>query len=182
MNEIGKLTTTFHLPISGVEGYDMGSEGKENKPKIQRIIDFINDHQKKLNMRFTLSHPPEAPDSSFEKMMEKLPEIETLIVLENIPWQTDEEFMEFYFRAKDHLGKQLAGHCIDAAHRYLTGWQNWLEVPKELEKEIVYVHLQDGTKEEDAHYPLGQGEMPFREFLYYLKEIKYTGCKVNQTS
>lgn len=179
LENIGKLTTTFHLPIFGVEGYDLGSSNKETQPKIQRVIDFINTYHKDLNMLFTLSHPPESPDSSFEQTMEKLQEIDTPIVLENIPWQKDEIFMDFYFKAKDILGTQLAGHCIDAAHRYLTDWEKWLEVPEELEKEIVYVHLQDGTKEEDVHYPLGQGEMPFTDFLLFLKSINYDGV-INQ--
>ena len=43
----------------------------------------------------------------------------------------------------------------------------------------MYVHLQDGTKTEDVHYPLGQGEMPFWDFLDYLKKINYKGV-INQ--
>ena len=179
IQNLGKLTTTFHLPIWGVENYDFGSTNKENKEKVEKIITFINNYHKDLNMVYTLSHPPESPDSKFEVMIEQLQKIQTPLVLENIPWQKDEVFMEFYFKAKDLLGKQLAGHCIDAAHRYLTYGDNWLDVPKELVKEIVYVHLQDGTKENDDHFPLGQGEMPFNDFLLFLKEIGFNGI-INQ--
>jgi len=179
IKNIGKLTTTFHLPIWGVEGYDLGSTKKVNEEKSQKVISFINKYHKELNMLFTLSHPPESPDSEFDVMMERLQQIDTPIILENIPWQADDIFMDFYFKAKDILGKKLAGHCIDAAHRYLTDWQNWLNVPEKLVKEIVYVHLQDGTKEEDVHYPLGQGEMPFNDFLHFLKKIGYNGI-INQ--
>lgn len=179
IQNIGKLTTTFHLPIWGVENYDLGSTKKENKEKVEKVIAFINKNHKDLNMVYTLSHPPESPDSNFEVMIEQLQKIETPLVLENIPWQKDEIFMEFYFKAKDLLGKQLAGHCIDAAHRYLTYGDNWLDVPKELVKEITYVHLQDGTKENDDHFPLGQGEMPYNDFLLFLKEIGYNGI-INQ--
>lgn len=179
IDNLGKLTTTFHLPIFGVEGYDLGSTKKENAKKAENVIDFVNEHHKEMNMIFTLSHPPESPDSNFDLLIERLQQINTPIVLENIPWQPDNEFMDFYFKAKDILGKKLVGHTIDAAHRYLTDWKNWLDVPKELVKEIVYVHLQDSTKEEDAHLPLGLGEMPFNDFLLFLKGIGYKGI-INQ--
>lgn len=179
IENLGKLTTTFHLPIFGVEGYDLGSTKKGNSEKAQNIINFVNEYHKDMNMLFTLSHPPESPDSDFDKLVERLQQIDTPIILENIPWQPDDEFMDFYFKAKDILGKKLAGHAIDAAHRYLTDWKNWLDVPKKLEKEIVYVHLQDSTKERDVHRPLGQGEMPFNDFLYFLKGIGFTGV-INQ--
>ncbi|MFW9922635.1 MAG: TIM barrel protein [Candidatus Thorarchaeota archaeon] len=179
ITNLGDLTTTFHLPIHGVEGYDLGSSSKGNSIKAEKLIDIINARNKLLNLQYTLSHPPESPDSSFNLLMERLQQVRTPIVLENIPWQTDDIFMDFYFKAKDVLGKQLAGHCIDAAHRYLTYFDKWLNVPIELEKEIVYVHLQDGTKDKDVHYPLGQGEMPFNDFLLYLKKINYNGI-INQ--
>ena len=179
IENLGKLTTTFHLPIPGVEGYDLGFTNEKGTKQSKHVIDFINKHHIDMNMLYTLSHPPETKDSKFEVLIERLQQIDTQIILENIPWQPDEEFIDFYFKAKDVLGKQLEGHAIDAAHRYLTDWKNWLDVPKELEKEIVYVHLQDSTKEEDVHRPLGKGEMPFNDFLYYLKSIGFKGI-INQ--
>jgi len=130
VSNLGKLTTTYHLPIFGTEGYDPGSKNKENAEKMKEVIDFINEYSKQMNMIYTLSHPPESPDSNIELLLERLQQIDTPIVLENIPWQKDEEFLEFYTKAKDALGKHLAGHAIDAPHRFLTyGEENWLNVP-----------------------------------------------------
>ncbi len=179
LEKLGKLTTTYHLPIIGVEGYDTGSKGKEHSKKMEENISFINTYSKDLNMLYTLSHPPESSSSSFELMMERLQQINTPIVLENIPWQKDEEFLEFYLKAKDVLGKQLAGHAIDGPHRFLTYGKKWLDVPEVLTNDIIYVHLQDTTSKDDDHLPLGQGEMPYQDFLRFLKNNKYNGV-INQ--
>ncbi|MHA1213651.1 MAG: sugar phosphate isomerase/epimerase family protein [Candidatus Heimdallarchaeota archaeon] len=176
---IDKLTTTFHLPIVEVEGYDPGFTTTKDKKTMADIVTFINKYHADLNMLFTLAHPPDTKKSDFNTMMENLEQIDTPIVLENIPWQKDEEFMEFYFKAKDRLGKHLAGHAIDGAHRFLTYFENWLDIPKELEKEIVYVHLQDTVKEYDAHLPLGHGVMPYKDILKYLRRLGYKGV-INQ--
>ena len=179
INNLGKMTTTFHLPIFGVEGYDPGAKGKKNEERMKEVITFINNYKNDLNLIFTLSHPPETADSTFELLIDRLQQIETPIVLENIPGQSDEDFVDFYFKAKDILGKQLAGHAIDAPHRFVTDWKNWLNIPKELLKEIVYVHITDCSKEEDSHLPLGLGEMPFNDFFELLKKNGYQGV-INQ--
>jgi hypothetical protein len=179
LEKIGKLTTTFHLPIHGVEGYGPGSIGKKYEKKMEEVVSFINKYHKDLNMLYTLSHPPESKDESFDLLIERLQQINTPIILENIPWQSDEDFIYFYFKAKDILGKQLAGHTIDAAHRFLTYQDDWLNVPNELTKEIVYVHLQDTSRKNDDHLPLGQGEMPYKDFLRFLKKNSYKGV-INQ--
>lgn len=179
LENLDNLTTTFHMPIIDVEGYDPGSKEKKHAKKMEEIISFINKYHKDLNMLYTLAHPPESPNSEFNLLIERLQQVDTPIVLENIPWQPDNEFMDFYFKAKDALGKQLAGHAIDGPHRFLTDNENWLDVPEELTKEIVYVHLQDTSKEKDDHLPLGQGEMPYQDFLRFLKRIGYKGV-INQ--
>jgi len=179
LEKLGKLTTTFHMPIYFVEGYGPGTKGKKYEKKLSEIISFINKYHKDLNMLYTLAHPPESDDETIELLLERLQQINTPIILENIPWQKDDEFIAFYNNAKDVLGKQLAGHAIDAAHRFLTYHEDWLNVPKELIKDIVYVHLQDTSKKQDDHLPLGQGEMPYKDFLRFLKKNGYKGV-INQ--
>ncbi|NHJ33255.1 MAG: sugar phosphate isomerase/epimerase [Asgard group archaeon] len=179
LEKIEKLTTTFHLPIFFVEGYGPGTKGKKYEKKMAKVISFINEYHKDLNMLYTLAHPPESENETFDLLIERLQQINTPIVLENIPWQSDDDFIEFYFQAKDILGKQLAGHAIDAAHRFLTYQDDWLNVPEELTKEIVYVHLQDTSRKKDDHLPLGQGEMPYKDFLHFLKKNGFKGV-INQ--
>ncbi|MBK5112942.1 MAG: sugar phosphate isomerase/epimerase [Candidatus Heimdallarchaeota archaeon] len=179
LENLDYLTTTFHMPIFGIEGYDPGSKEKKHAKKMDEIISFINTYHKDLNMLYTLAHPPESPDSEFDLLMERLQQVNAPIILENIPYQKDEEFVDFYVKAKDVLGKQLAGHAIDGPHRFLTYFEKWLDVPEVLVKDIVYVHLQDTFKEKDDHLPLGQGEMPYQDILKFLKKIGYKGV-INQ--
>jgi len=130
-------------------------------------------------MLFVLAHIPEDPNASYELMFERLEEIKVPIVLENVVGFSDEQFLDFYHRAKDYLGNKIAGHALDISHRYVNDWQTWLNIPFELVKDIAYVHVSDCTKTEDLHLPLGLGEMPFNEFFSFLKEIKYNGV-INQ--
>ncbi|MEA2071398.1 MAG: TIM barrel protein [Asgard group archaeon] len=172
-------TTTFHLPIYGIEGYDFGSKSKKFEKNKEIIIKTLNSYKAELNLLYTLAHPPEAPDSSKKRLLKKLAEIKTPIILENIPGQTDEDFLAFYNEAKDYLGSQLAGHAIDGPHRYLTYKDKWLDIPEELLNEIVYIHITDCTATEDSHLALGLGKLPFNDFFTFLKDINYVGV-INQ--
>jgi hypothetical protein len=172
---IGSSTSTFHLPIYDRDKFDFSSEDPSFETQIDETIDFINTWSKDINLKYTLAHCPEDPQPNYKLMFERLARINNPIVLENVVGQSDEHFMDFYFQAKDYLGKQLAGHALDISHRYVNDWQNWLNIPKKLEKEITYIHISDCTKEEDLHLPLGLGEMPYNQFFDYLKKIHYNG-------
>ncbi|MBD3191686.1 MAG: hypothetical protein GF308_13645 [Candidatus Heimdallarchaeota archaeon] len=173
--KLGKITTTFHLPIFNRDHYDFSSSKKLYEREIHEIITFINTNKELLNISYALSHPPEDPQPSFEQMMRRLEAIEVPLILENITGQPDEEFMDFYFSAKERLGNRLAGHVVDGPHRYLTHGDNWLNIPEPLQKEIVYVHISDCTKKKDLHRPLGCAKLPYNDFFDFLKEINYQG-------
>ena len=175
IKNLGRTTTTFHLPIFNRDRFDLSSVNSDHEVQMLETVAFVNEWKKPLNLSFVLAHCPEDPNGDYDLMFNRLAEIETPLVLENVVGQTDEYFMDFYFQAKDFLGKKLAGHALDISHRYVNDWQSWLDIPKELEKEIVYVHISDCTKTEDLHLPLGLGEMPFNDFFAYLKKIRYKG-------
>lgn len=170
-----RKTTTFHLPIYNRFFFDIGSQNKRYQQKIEHLIGFLNKNEEKLNLKYVLTHPPEDPSSANNLIIERLEEINTPILIENIIGQSDEKFCEFYFQAKDRLGKRVAGHALDAPHRYVSNNQRWLEVPKKLEKEIKYVHISDCTKYADLHLPLGLGDLPYNEFFSYMKKIRFKG-------
>ncbi|HUT81109.1 MAG TPA: TIM barrel protein [Candidatus Bathyarchaeia archaeon] len=172
---LGKITTTFHLPIFDRFHYDLGTNNKEYEGKIDEIITFLNQNRDSLNLQYVLTHPPEDPNSSFDSLISRLKLIEIPIIIENIQKQSDEAFMEFYFKAKEQLGEKLAGHALDISHRFVTNNQNWLNIPPELVPEIKYVHISDCSKKTDLHLPLGLAELPYNEFFGYLKEINYQG-------
>lgn len=180
LKNLGNSTTTLHLPIFNRDNYDFSSENEIAKTESKKIITFINKWKNKLNLQYTLAHCPEDPNPNYELMFERLSRIQTPIVLENVVGQTDKHFIDFYFKAKKLLGKQLAGHALDISHRYVNDWQNWLNIPKELEKEIVYIHISDCTKEEDLHLPLGLGKMPYEQFFDYLRKIEFNGIIIQE--
>jgi len=177
VKNLGRTTTTFHLPIFNRDKFDFSSVDVDSAFEIQmkETVEFVNHWRKKMNLSYVLAHCPEDPNGDYDLMFSRLAEIDAPLVLENVVGQTDEHFMDFYFQAKDYLGKKLAGHALDISHRYVNDWSSWLDIPKELEKEIVYVHISDCTKTEDLHLPLGLGEMPFNDFFAYLKKIRYKG-------
>ncbi len=174
-SKLGKMTTTFHLPIYSRFNFDLGSTAKEYELKINEIIAFLNNNRKEMNLQYILTHPPEGPDSTFDSLMLKLQKINSPILIENIIGQSEEQFEEFYFKAKDFLGKQLAGFALDAPHRFVNNNSGWLEFSKEMKKEIIYVHISDCTKTKDLHLPLGFGKLPKEEFFDFLKNISYHG-------
>jgi sugar phosphate isomerase/epimerase len=178
-NDLGKITTTFHLPIWGIEGYEPGSTKEEHQKQMDSIIDQLNQYKQALNLKFVLAHPPEAPFATPEKLVATLRKIESPLVIENIPHQKDKDFLEIYQLAKEQLGEKIKGYALDAPHRYLTDNNSWLEVPEELTKELAYVHISDCSKNKDLHLPLGEAELPFEAFFKFLKKVQYNGI-INQ--
>jgi len=170
-----KKTTTFHLPIYNRFFFDIGSQNSEVQQRISQLIEFLNTNKERMNLQFVLTHPPEDPNSTNISVIDKLQEIEIPILIENIIGQSDDEFNDFYFQAKDYLGRKVAGHALDVAHRFVSNNQKWLDISEEIQREIKYVHLSDCTKYADLHLPLGLGELPYLEFFSFLKEIKYQG-------
>jgi len=155
LRSLGSATTVFHLPIFNRDNFDFSSKNVTYEIQMQEVVSFINQRNRELNMLFVLAHMPEDPNASYELMFERLEQIEVPLVLENVVGFTDEQFLDFYHQAKDHLGKKIAGHALDISHRYVNDWQTWLDLP------------------------LGLGEMPFNDFFTFLKEIKYDGV-INQ--
>ncbi len=175
-----KTTTTFHLPIYSRFQYDIGSTEKKFQNLIEKTIEFVNKFKKQLNLKYVLTHPPEDPNSTNDSLIGRLEKFDAQILIENIMGQSDENFMEFYFEVKDRLGKKLAGHAIDAPHRYVNDNENWLNIPNELLKEIKYVHISDCTKKEDLHLPLGCAKLPYNDFFSLLKEINFNGILLQE--
>lgn len=124
VKSIHKKTTTFHLPIYSRFHYDIGSQNPNYQGKIKQLIDFLNFNKERLNLKYVLTHPPEDSSSTNLSIIERLEQINVPILIENILGQSDENFMEFYFQAKDRLGRKLAGHALNISHRYVNDWQS----------------------------------------------------------
>jgi sugar phosphate isomerase/epimerase len=176
------LSSTIHLPIYDYDGFDLSSNNTKAERMIPRLISDINQKKDLLNLQYVLIHPSEDPYSeNTQLMLERLQQINIPVLIENIKYQKDDEFMGFYFKAKDYLGSQLAGYALDAPHRYITDPVNWLTIPEVLIPEIAYIHISDCNKTNDLHKPLGLGSLPFDKFFDYLKQkLDYDGIIIQE--
>ena len=175
LKSLGSASTTFHLPIFNRDRFDYSSTNANYETSITEVTSFINQRHDEMNIIYALVHISEDPNGSFELMFERLAEIDVPIVIENVVGPTDEFFVDFYYQAKDYLGKKVAGHALDISHRYVNNWETWLDIPEELTNETEYIHISDCTKTDDSHLPLGLGEMPYDDFFSFLKDIGYNG-------
>lgn len=171
------LRVGFHLPIICEQGWDLSVPAEEKR--IDLLIRQLNQHWKKLNIKYFLTHPPEPEetkakiDTSEEYLFANLKRLPSHIFIENVPTWNAEQFEAFYDRAKQALGEQLSGICLDVPHHYVIG-QDPIEHINRWNKRIKCVHLSDCIRGNDLHLPFGSGgELPIDEILQTLDDIGY---------
>jgi sugar phosphate isomerase/epimerase len=179
INSLGKMKTTYHLPVEGIEGYDFAypDRGKE----IGDIIKLINKHSEDLQLILAVFHPVEN-EGNFETLVENLRQLNIKLVVENIQNYSDEEFKGLYTKFKDELGDQLQGWLFDVAHSYLrNGPDKFMDLLDKMPfNELEEIHLSDCTKNEDSHYSFGSGIMPIEDILEDIRERKFNKIIVNE--
>ena len=180
IENLRKITTTFHMPIFSRNGYDIGTRNEKFQKNIDEIISFINNYKDETNLKYTLLHPIEDPNSDFNLFVERAAKINTPIVIENVMGISDQEFLNFYSKTKEQIGKKVVGIALDGPHKFVNYDGNWLDFPKEFQKNVKYIHVSDCTKNADLHLPLGLGEFPFEEFFSFLKEKKFEGIILHE--
>ena len=176
---IGKMKTTYHLPVAGIEGYDFAYPDKEKE--IGDIIKLINKHSDDLHLILGVFHPVEE-EGNFKTLIENLKQLNIKLVVENIRNYSDEEFENLYVLFKDELGNQLKGWLFDVAHSYLRNGPN--DYMNLLDKmpfdELEEIHLSDCTENEDSHYSFGAGIMPIENILQEIKRRNFNKIIVNE--
>ena len=180
INELGKMKTTYHLPVEGIEGYDFAYPDREEE--IGDIIKLINKHSDDLQLILGVFHPVEEK-GNFETLVENLRQLNIELVVENIVNYSDEEFMNLYTKFKDELGDQLKGWLFDVAHSYLrNGPKDYMNLLDKMPyDELEEIHLSDCTKNEDSHYSFGAGIMPIEEILGEIRRRRFNKIIVNET-
>ncbi len=177
---VGKMKTTFHLPVEGIEGYDFAYP--ENEKEINEVIEVINQNADDLNIILAVFHPVES-HGNFETLVNNLKQLKVPLVVENVQMLSDEEFIDYYGRFKEALGDQLKGWLFDVAHSYLRNGPN--DYMKLLDKmpfdELEEIHLSDCSKNEDSHYAFGAGVLPTEKILQEIKERGFNKIIVNET-
>lgn len=176
---IGRMKTTFHLPVEGIEGFDFAYPEKEKE--IQDIIKLINNYREDLNIILGVFHPVET-HGNIETLLMNLKQLNIPLVVENIQLTSDEEFIDLYKIFKKELGNQLKGWLFDVAHSYLkNGPEKYLDLLDKMPlNELEEIHLSDCSENEDSHYSFGAGVLPVEQILEEIKRRKFNKIIVNE--
>ncbi|MHA2032028.1 MAG: TIM barrel protein [Candidatus Kariarchaeaceae archaeon] len=166
--------TAIHAPY--MEDYKVDLSSRSSK--VDKFITDVNQWKSDLNVIGVVVHPPTDAGGDLDLFYDRLEKI-PLPLLENMPYQSWDDFQEFFDTTRSNVSKKL-GICFDIPHSYITNGESFLDLPKEVLDHIKskngYIHISGGTREEDNHYPLlTEGDMPFSEVKEFLKEITFRG-------
>ncbi len=166
--------TTIHAPYVEDYGIDLSSNNKE----VDTFVENVINNQRNLNIIGVVVHPPSDASGSWEKFYKRIENL-PLPLLENMPYQSWEEFLQFFETTQANTNNKL-GFCFDIPHSYITHGKNYLELPNHLldllQAPTGYIHISGGTREEDTHFPLlTDGDMPVEPVKEFLKKIHFSG-------
>ena len=166
--------TAIHAPY--MEDYKMDLSSRNTT--VDTFIDDVNQWKSDLNVIGVVVHPPIDAGGTLDLFYDRLEKI-PLPFLENMPYQSWNDFLEFFDTTRSNVNNKL-GICFDIPHSYITNGESFLDLPKEvlayMKSKNGYIHISGGTREEDTHFPLlTEGDMPFKEVKEFLKEIKFRG-------
>ena len=163
--------TAIHAPYIPDYTFDLSSPLND----ADQFVTFIQKSKKDLNLIGVVVHPPEEINELFYDRLTQIP----FPLLENLPYQSWENFMKFRDEVKDNATKNF-GYCFDIPHSFITNGNEFLDVPSELltalKKDSGYIHISGSDRLQDQHYPLvTDGDLPFNEVKTFLKEINFSG-------
>ena len=138
------------MMVLALGSYDW--EGKELDPKIQMAwlvegVRAVGDHAKSMGMKVAIEMNP------YQFYMVR--SLDTML-----------QFLKA-------VGHPNVGANADVSHLHLAN-----DAPKrlkELQKQIMHVHLSDNNGKVHGDLPPGRGTAPLKEYLQVLKEMKYDG-------
>ncbi len=167
--------TTIHAPYVEDYGMDLSTQEK----RVDKFVENVIKTRKKLKTVGIIVHPPTDEKGSWEKFYERINKFPFLVFLENMQYQSWEEYIDFFETTKSNVGSQV-GMCFDIPHSFITHGFNYLELPNQclnlLRGKNGYIHISGTNRNEDTHFPLlTEGEMPIEPVKAFLKEIKFSG-------
>ncbi|MCG3158818.1 MAG: hypothetical protein DKINENOH_05462 [bacterium] len=172
------MAAGFHLPLVSEHGFDLSSF--DAKERIDDTIALLNRHRHDLNLLYCVAHPPEAEhdqgnaDDALEFLYDNLQRLEVPIILENVEAWNVKDFDRLVDMSRKVLKKKLIGLCFDPAHAFLRGEDIFARFSA-IAPQVVCIHLSDCSRGQDAHLPLGQGELPIAKFLAHVSKHRYDG-------
>ncbi|MBY8999896.1 MAG: sugar phosphate isomerase/epimerase [Candidatus Heimdallarchaeota archaeon] len=176
---VGDMTTTFHLPVDEIDGYDFSFPDKQ--AEIDEVIKLVNENVKSLNILLAVFHPVEH-QGEYETLVKNISQLKIPVVVENVMSRSDEDFLQYYNILKKDLGNQLKGWLFDVAHSYIqNGPETYLNLLDKMPfDELEEIHLSDCNKGEDSHYSFGAGVLPIRDILRDIKKRGFRKVIVNE--
>lgn len=92
--------------------------------------------------------------------------------IENIGYLGKELFTKKeYISFIEEFDHSLVGYLLDTGHAHLTKW-NQPELFKEIEKNLIAVHVNDTKGNKDNHLPIGEGNIQWDDIFQVLKKYK----------
>lgn len=166
--------TAIHAPY--MEDYKLDLSSRNST--VDKFITDVNQWKSDLNVIGVVVHPPIDAGGDLNLFYDRLEKI-PLPFLENMPYQSWDDFQEFFDTTKSNVSNKL-GICFDIPHSYITNGDNFLDLPKEVLDHIKskngYIHISGGTRENDTHYSLlSEGDIPFSKVKEFLKDISFRG-------
>jgi sugar phosphate isomerase/epimerase len=180
-NDIGNVIdtlkakqTTIHAPYVEDYGIDLST----NNGEIDQFIENVIQMRKDLRIIGVIVHPPTDGSGSLDKFYDRIERL-PFPLLENMPYQSWEEHLEFYETTRSNVSNEL-GMCFDIPHSYITHGENYLNIPDAclelLRAPSGYIHVSGGTQFEDTHFPLlTDGDMPIDPIKKFLNDINFSG-------
>jgi sugar phosphate isomerase/epimerase len=166
--------TVIHAPYIEDYGLDLSTDDQI----ADQFVDNVLATQHDLNIIGVVVHPPTDASGSWERFFDRLEKL-PLPLLENMPYQSWDEFKEFVETIQANVNRHI-GMCFDIPHSWITHGEQYLNLPKIcldfLRESTGYIHISGGTREEDTHFPLlTEGDMPFIPVKEFLKDISFSG-------
>ena len=166
--------TVIHAPYVEDYGMDLSS----NDQTVDRFVDNVIDTRHDLHIIGIVVHPPTDAGGSWDSLYERLEKL-PLPLLENMPYQSWEEFNQFVDNIQANVSSKL-GMCFDIPHSWITNGKQYLELPEPclnfLQESTGYIHISGGIRDEDTHLPLlTEGDMPIDPVKNFLNDISFSG-------
>lgn len=166
--------TVIHAPYMEDYGIDLSTHSKVVDQFVNNVIDTQDD----LNIIGVVVHPPTDASGSWDKLYDRLERL-PFPLLENMPYQSWDEFQGFVETTQANVSKKL-GMCFDIPHSWITNNEHFLELPEPcldlLRAPTGYIHISGGIQDEDTHLPLlTEGDMPINSVKTFLDKITFSG-------
>ncbi len=172
---LGRQTVTIHAPYFMDWGYELSSIVQAER--VNQFLTNLAQYGDILGASSVVVHPNSDPAGNEEFLLRSLEKIHQLVLLENLPGQSFDQFRQWYLGVKQQSSARI-GICFDVPHSILThSIDKIFDIPSDLLPDLHYIHVSDLNGQEDCHWPFCTegGMFPFARFREFLNKIQFKG-------